>query len=67
MCINGVSAKCGKHTVYENRATQNGRQIELNIVVLPATGEQPRPTLCSSLQADRVKSHLLMLQYSRPS
>jgi pimeloyl-ACP methyl ester carboxylesterase len=41
--VNGVSAQCGKHTVYENRAAQNGRQIELNIVVLPATGEQAAP------------------------
>ncbi|MBL8063191.1 MAG: alpha/beta fold hydrolase [Anaerolineales bacterium] len=41
--VNGVSAQCGKHTVYEDRAAQNGRQIELNIVVLPATGEQAMP------------------------
>ena len=41
--VNGVSAQCGKHTVYENRSAQNGRQIELNIVVLPATGEQAAP------------------------
>jgi pimeloyl-ACP methyl ester carboxylesterase len=41
--VNGVSAQCGKHTVYENRAAQNGRQIELNIVVLPATEEQIAP------------------------
>ena len=59
--VNGVSAQCGKHTVYENRATQNGRQIELNIVVLPATGEQAAPDPLSSLQADRVESHLRTL------
>jgi pimeloyl-ACP methyl ester carboxylesterase len=37
--IYGVSARCGKYTVYENRATQKGRQLELNIVILPATAD----------------------------
>jgi pimeloyl-ACP methyl ester carboxylesterase len=41
--VNGISAQCGKHTVYENRAAQKGQQIDLNIVVLPATGERAAP------------------------
>ena len=32
---------CGKHSVFENRATQTGRRIGLNIVVLPAHGPSP--------------------------
>ena len=32
---------CGKHSVFENRATQTGRRIGLNIVVLPARGPSP--------------------------
>ena len=31
-----VDAYCGTLTVYENRVAQQGRQIDLNIVVLPA-------------------------------
>ena len=38
--INGASALCGKLRVYENRAAGKGPKIELNIVVLPATGDQ---------------------------
>ena len=34
----GVAAQCGTLTVYENRDTQTGRTIDLNIAVLPATG-----------------------------
>jgi pimeloyl-ACP methyl ester carboxylesterase len=41
--INNVAAKCGTHRVYENRSTQSGRQIDLNIVILPATGEHVEP------------------------
>src|SRR5262249_43063706 len=29
---------CGKHSVFENRATQTGRRIGLKILVLPAHG-----------------------------
>jgi len=38
-------AYCGTLKVYENRATKQGRQIDLNIVVLPAlrTDSQPDP------------------------
>jgi pimeloyl-ACP methyl ester carboxylesterase len=36
-------AKCGTLEVYENRATKKGRMISLNIVVLPATGDQREP------------------------
>ena len=32
---------CGKHSVVENRATQTGRLIGLNIVVLPARAPSP--------------------------
>jgi pimeloyl-ACP methyl ester carboxylesterase len=40
-----VDAYCGTLKVYENRATKQGRQIDLNIVVLPAvrTDAQPDP------------------------
>lgn len=31
-------AKCGTFEVFENRATQQGRKIDLNVLVLPATG-----------------------------
>jgi pimeloyl-ACP methyl ester carboxylesterase len=41
--IYGVSARCGFLDVYENRSSQGGRKITLNIVVLPATGSQPKP------------------------
>jgi len=37
------SAKCGTLEVYENRATKKGRMINLNIVVLPATGDKREP------------------------
>ena len=36
-------AKCGTLEVYENRATKKGRMISLNILVLPATGDQREP------------------------
>lgn len=39
----GVFAQCGTYTVYENREAQAGRQIELNIVILPATGAEVSP------------------------
>ena len=40
-----VDAYCGTLKVYENRATKQGRQIDLNIVLLPAlrTDAQPDP------------------------
>lgn len=38
-----VDAYCGTLKVYENRATKQGRQIDLNIVVLPALSSDPRP------------------------
>src|ERR1044071_9643183 len=42
-----VDAYCGSLKVYENRATKQGRQIDLNIVVLPAlrSDSQPDPLL----------------------
>jgi len=38
-----VDAVCGTLKVYENRATKHGRQIDLNIVVLPALRADARP------------------------
>ncbi|MGE3492838.1 MAG: alpha/beta fold hydrolase [Vicinamibacterales bacterium] len=38
-----VDALCGTFTVYENRAATQGRQIDLNIVVLPALRADARP------------------------
>src|SRR5688572_7248909 len=38
-----VDAYCGTLTVYENRATKQGRQIDLNIVVLPAMRSDAQP------------------------
>lgn len=34
----GVQAQCGTLTVFENRAAGNGRTIDLDIALLPATG-----------------------------
>jgi pimeloyl-ACP methyl ester carboxylesterase len=33
-------AKCGTFEVFENRATRKGRKININVLVLPATGEK---------------------------
>lgn len=42
--IPGVGkAKCGTYQVFENRAAKTGRQITMNIVVFPATGDKPAP------------------------
>ena len=38
-----VDAYCGSLKVYENRATKQGRQIDLNIVVLPALRSDAAP------------------------
>jgi pimeloyl-ACP methyl ester carboxylesterase len=38
-----VDAYCGTLTVYENRATKQGRQIDLNIVLLPALRADAQP------------------------
>ena len=38
-----VDAYCGTLAVYENRDTKQGRQINLNIVVLPALSNDPKP------------------------
>ena len=38
-----VDAYCGTFTVYENRATSQGRQIDLHIVVLPALSSDSKP------------------------
>jgi pimeloyl-ACP methyl ester carboxylesterase len=34
---------CGSLSVWENRATRQGRKIDLNVVVLPALGPNPAP------------------------
>jgi len=36
-----IEALCGKYEVYENRQTQKGRKIALNIMLLPATSDKP--------------------------
>lgn len=36
-------ARCGTYTVYENRALGSGRTIDINIIVVPALSESPRP------------------------
>jgi pimeloyl-ACP methyl ester carboxylesterase len=36
-------SKCGTYTVWENRAAKSGRTIDLNIVVLQATGKDRKP------------------------
>lgn len=33
-------AKCGTFEVFENRATRKGRKININVLVLPATGQR---------------------------
>ncbi|NIR43803.1 MAG: alpha/beta fold hydrolase [Gemmatimonadetes bacterium] len=37
------TARCGIFTVFENRATGTGRNIDLNLVVIPARSANPRP------------------------
>src|SRR5689334_20696585 len=39
---NPVDAYCGTFKVYENRETRQGRQIDLNIVVLPAVSSEAK-------------------------
>lgn len=43
--IEGVPGepRCGTHRVWEDRETQQGRQIDLSVIVLPATGPNRRP------------------------
>lgn len=36
-------AKCGTYTVWENRAAKSGRTIDLNVVLLQATGPNRKP------------------------
>jgi len=38
-----VSALCGAHPVFEDRAARKGRKIKLNVVVFPATGTTKLP------------------------
>jgi pimeloyl-ACP methyl ester carboxylesterase len=39
----GYLAKCGSLPVFEDRLTQRGRKIDLQIAVIPARGDQPAP------------------------
>jgi pimeloyl-ACP methyl ester carboxylesterase len=39
----GEIARCGTLRVYENRARNSGRQIDLRVIVLPARGRQVAP------------------------
>jgi pimeloyl-ACP methyl ester carboxylesterase len=41
--MSGVAARCGTYRVYENRSAHSGRQIDLNIAVLPATADHVEP------------------------
>ena len=38
-----ANARCGTLSVYENRARQSGRRIDLRVLVLPATGPNRAP------------------------
>ncbi|MFN8443391.1 MAG: alpha/beta hydrolase [Caldilineaceae bacterium] len=38
-----IAAQCGTYTVYENRAKQAGRQIELNFAIIKALSRSPKP------------------------
>ena len=38
-----LKAECGKLTVFEDRTSQTGRQIDLNIAVIPAIRRNPAP------------------------
>jgi pimeloyl-ACP methyl ester carboxylesterase len=38
-----LDAKCGTLAVFENRAEQTGRKIDLNIMVVPAINRSPNP------------------------
>lgn len=42
-CDGMEGALCGTLTVFEDRAAASGRTLDLNVVVLPATGEEARP------------------------
>lgn len=41
--VQGRSAECGRLNVPENRITGEGRRLDLNVVVLPATNPAPLP------------------------
>jgi pimeloyl-ACP methyl ester carboxylesterase len=41
--IRNSPALCGKLSVYENRTAQSGRMIDLNVVVIKATSNNPAP------------------------
>jgi pimeloyl-ACP methyl ester carboxylesterase len=38
-----VEARCGTYTVWENRALGAGRTIDINIILIPALSDSPRP------------------------
>src|SRR5947208_1368846 len=39
----GPMPMCGTYSVWENRTAAKGRRIALNLMVIPATGENPPP------------------------
>lgn len=39
----GSTIRIGTYRVYENRAAEAGRMLELDVVVIPATGPAPKP------------------------
>ena len=39
----GEDVRIGAYTVYEDRQSQTGRTIDLDIIILPATGPNPKP------------------------
>jgi pimeloyl-ACP methyl ester carboxylesterase len=41
--VGNIKAQCGTYRVYENRSAHSGRQIDLKIAVLPATGDHVEP------------------------
>jgi pimeloyl-ACP methyl ester carboxylesterase len=41
--VNGVQARCGVLSVYENRAAQTGRKIDIHLAVIKARGPDPAP------------------------
>ena len=49
----GAAARCGTLPVFENRETREGRTFDLNVVVLPARGEDAAPMFSRSPLGNR--------------
>lgn len=39
----GVEARCGRHAVFEDRTSRQGRRLELKLAVIPALANHPEP------------------------